>query len=243
MRLHRLILAAATAACLLLTAAAQAQGAAPVEVRPGSALLDGTRIPLRTDTFQVSMEGAGQLRLVLRTAALGDTALLRVERMTLGDTEASVDSFAVRKTTLAPLYGASRDVMESSLLRYPPGRVEGTYAPADGEKRTISERLSAPVFYSNSIDLALASLPLEPGRSFEIATWTPEGLDGVISARVTGAETVPTVDGGRCTGWRVETEDENGLASVFWIEESTRSLLAFSAGWMEIRVLRHAACR
>ena len=243
MSLRQLLAAATVAASVLLPFAARAQDTARVEVRPGSPLLDGSRIITRTDTFEVRVEGVDPVRLVVRTAALGDTALLRVERMSSGDTELGADSFVVRRATLAPLYGASRDVMASSRLTYPPGRVEGVYAPADGEERTVSERLSAPVFYSNSVDLVLASLPLEAGRSFDLATWTPAGLDGFISARVIGAEMVPTVQGARCTAWRVETENEDGAASVYWIEESTRSLLAFSAGWMQIRVLRHSACR
>lgn len=242
MRLHLLIAAASVAASLLLPSPVRAQESAGVEVRPGSALVDGARITARADTFQVSVDGVDPLRMVVRTAALGDTVLLRVERISIGDTELGADSFAVRTATLAPLHAHGRGIMGNGRLTYSPGRVTAVYTPEGGEERTISERLGAPVFYVNSVDMVLGSLPLRAGRSFELATWTPEGLDGVISAHVVGLETVPTVRGGRCSAWRVETKGENGDTSVYWMAESTRSLLAFSAGGMEIRILHHSAC-
>ena len=243
MHLRGSILAATLAASVFLPFAARAQDEAPVEVRPGSPLLDPSRIIMRTDTFELHVEGADSIWLVTRTAPLGDTALLHVERISSRDREFGADSFAVRRTTLAPLFAYGHDLFGSSRIAFPPGRAVGTYTPADGEKLTIREALSAPLFYASSAALVLASLPLEAGRSFDLWTWTPTGLNGIISARVVGAETVSTADGARCTAWRVETEDENGQASVYWIEETTRSLLAVSTSLMQTRIVHHGACR
>ncbi|HEX8675128.1 MAG TPA: hypothetical protein VF710_24725 [Longimicrobium sp.] len=238
----RLILAATLAASVLLPLPACAQDPPGVEVRPGSPLLDASRIAARTDTFAIRVEGADPIQLVIRTAALGDTALLRVERMSLKGRELSFDSFTVRIRGLAPLFAESRGEV-AARLTFPPGRVEGSYTAADGAERKVSEALSAPAFHANSIDLVLASLPLAPGRSFDLATWTPAGLDGVISVRVARAETVQAGDGARCEAWRVETVDENGTESVYWVEQSTGSLLGYASNSMEIRIVRHASCR
>jgi hypothetical protein len=239
----RLILAAALAASVLLPLAACAQDSAAVEVRPGSPLLDASRIAARTDTFQLRLEGGDPIQLVIRTAPLGDTAILRVERMSFDAREVGADSFAVRRAGLAPLFVESRGLMGNSRLAFPPGRAEGTYTPPDREERTISESLGEPLFYANSIDLVLASLPLAAGRAFDLATWSPAGLNGVISARVARAETVQAGDGARCDAWRVETVDESGGRPVYWIEQSTGSLLGYSSQGMDIRIVRHAACR
>jgi hypothetical protein len=239
----RLILAAALAASVLLPVAARAQDTAAVEVRPGSTLLDASRITARTDTFDLRMEGIGPIQLVISTAALADTALLRVERMSFEGREIGADSFAVRTPGLAPLFAESRGMMGSSRLTFPPGRAEGTYTPPDREERTIAETLSEPLFYANSLDLVLASLPLAAGRSFDLATWTPAGLNGVISVRVPRAEAVQAADGSRCDAWRVETVEETGRSPVYWIERSTGALLGYSTDGLEIRIARHAACR
>ncbi|HEX8452296.1 MAG TPA: hypothetical protein VF647_09385 [Longimicrobium sp.] len=239
----RLILAATLAASVLFPLAACAQDPPGVEVRPGSPLLDASRIAARTDTFTMKVDGADPIELVIRTAALGDTALLRVERMSFGAREISVDSFAVRRPGLAPLFVESRGLNGISRLAFPPGRAKGTHTPPEREERTIDETLSEPLFYGNSIDLVLASLPLEAGRSYDLATWTPAGVDGVISVRVARAESVQAGDGARCQAWRLETVDENGTESVYWIEQSTRSLLGYSSNSMEIRIVRHASCR
>ncbi len=241
MRFRPSAVAAAFAVSALLPVAARAQDA--VEVRPGSSLLNASRIVARTDTFELRVEGGSPIQLVLRTAALGDTALLRVERMSFEGREIAVDSFAVRTRGLAPLFVESRGTSGGSRLTFPPGRVEGTYTPPDGEQRTIAETLSEPRFYANSLDLLLASLPLEAGRSFDLATWSPAGLDGVITVRVPRAETVQAVDGARCDAWRVETMDESGRTPVYWIERNTGALLGFSDAGMEIRIIRHGTCR
>jgi hypothetical protein len=238
----RLILAAALAASVLLPVATRAQDTAGVEVRPGSTLLDASRIAARTDTFAMRME-FGPIQLVIRTAPLGDTALLRVERMSFEGREIGADSFAVRRSGLAPLFAESRGIMGTSRLTFPPGRAEGTYTPPDREERIIAETLSEPLFYANSMDLVLASLPLAAGRSFDLATWTPGGLNGVISVRVPRAEEVQIADGSRCDAWRVETVEETGRSPVYWIERSTGALLGYSADDTEIRIARLAACR
>jgi hypothetical protein len=239
----RLILAATLAASVLLPFAACAQDSAAVEVRPGSPLLDASRIAVRTDTFEMRADGTDPIQLVITTAALGDTALLRVERLSYEGNELGVDSFAVRIRGLAPLFAHNRSAAAVVRLTFPPGRAEGSYTSGDGAERTISEALSGPAFYANSMDLVLASLPLAAGRSFDLPTWTPGGRAGGVSARVARAETVQAGDGGRCAAWRVETVDGNGTESTYWVERRTGALLGFSTDGTDIRIARHAACR
>lgn len=240
----RLILAATLAASmLLLPVAACAQDTAAVEVRPRSPLLDASRIAVRTDTFELRPNGTDPIQLVITTSALGDTALLRVERMSYEGNELGVDSFAVRIRGLAPLYAHNRSVMAVARMAFPPGRAEGSFTPREGAERAISEALSEPVFYANSIDLVLASLPLAAGRSFDLATWSPAGRAGVLTVRVARAETIEAGDGARCDAWRVEAVDEDGTESVYWIERGSGELLGYSTDDVELTIARHAACR
>ena len=227
---------------MLLPLTACAQDTPAVEVRPGSSLLNTSRIAPRTDTFELRVEDQDPIEMVVRTTPLGDTALLRVERMSVDGREINVDSFAVRRSTLAPLFAETRGALASSHLTFPPGRVEGTVTPRDDAERTVSEPLGAPAFYSNSVDMVLAALPLEAGRSFSLGMWAPSTSADDLQARVVRAETAPTADGGRCDAWRVESTDAEGGSSVYWLERGTHSLLAYSARGMQIRVAHHPAC-
>lgn len=239
----RLILAATLAASMLLPLAAGAQDTAAVEVRPGSPLLAASRLAARTDTFELRPNGTDAIQLVITTAALGDSALLRVERLSYEGNELGVDSFAVRIRGLAPLFAVNRSAAAVARMTFPPGRAEGGFTPRDGAERAISEALSEPVFYANSVDLVLASLPLAAGRSFDLATWSPSGHAVMLTARVARAETMEAVDGARCQAWRVEAVDEDGTESVYWIEQGSGSLLGYSTDGMELTIVRHAACR
>lgn len=218
-----------------------AQDTAAVEVRAGSPLLDASRVAARTDTFAVALGHGGVVQLVLHTAALGDTAFLRVERTSFEDHDLDVDSFAVRTSTLAPLYVESRGVSTSTHLTFPTGRVEGTHTLKNGEEQTIAQPLDAPVLYSNSVDLVLASLPLEAGRSFRLVMWSLRDPAEALDARVVRQETVPTVDGGQCDAWRVEVAQEDGTR-VYWLEKRTHAFLGYSSEVMQIRIVHHGAC-
>lgn len=242
MHVRPLLHAATLAASALLPFAARAQDTTAVEVRPGNPLLNTSRIAARTDTFELRVEDQEPIELVIRTTAVGDTALLRVERMNVDGTELNVDSFAVRRSTLAPLFAETRGALASSRLTFPAGRVEGTVTPRDDAERTVSESLTAPTFYSNSVDMVLAALPLEAGRSFSLGMWAPSTSADDLQARVVRAETAFTADGGRCDAWRVESTDAEGQTSVYWLERGTHSLLAYSARGMEIRIAHHPGC-
>jgi hypothetical protein len=205
-------------------------------VHAGSPLLDGSRIVARTDTFSMvnGAEPAGMM--VMRTAALGDTALLRVERVTApGGQLTDADSFAVRARTVEPLFSVA-GVSRGHSLRFHPGRVAGA---ADGTP--VDVRLDPPAFYANSTDLLLAALPLTEGRRFTLSLWNPFRGAHVMEVRVGRTEPVTTVDGGTCEVWRVETDGPGG-AAVYWVERRTRSLVAFAMGEFQIRILRHPEC-
>jgi hypothetical protein len=205
-------------------------------VHAGSPLLDGSRIAARTDTFSMANGAQPAGMMVMRTAALGDTALLRVERVTApGGQLADVDSFAVRARTVEPLFSVA-GVTRGHTLRFHPGRVTGA---ADGTP--VDVRLEAPAFYANSTDLLLAALPLAEGRRFTLSLWNPfRGAHG-MEVRVGRAEPVTTAEGGTCEAWRVETEGPGG-AAVYWVERRTRSLVAYAMGEFQIRILRHPEC-
>jgi hypothetical protein len=224
-------------------AVACAQGTAPVEVHAGSALVDARRVAARTDTFAMAFHGGGSALLVIHTAALGDTALLRVERILVGGAEASTDSFAARRPTLEPLYDENRNAETTRHLTFPRGRVFGKTIPASGAARPVSATLDPPAFYANTSDLLLASLPLEAGKSFSVAMWSPDSGPYVLHARVARTETVPTLEGGRCEAWRIEATEPDGQHSVYWVERRSQALLAYTAGQVQLRITRHPACR
>src|ERR1044071_9319455 len=121
MHVRQVLHAAILASSALLPFAACAQDTPAVEERPGSPLLNPSRIAARTDTFALRVEDEDPIELVIRTTALGDTALLRVERMNVDGSELNVDSFAVRRSTLAPLFAETRGALASRRLTFPSG--------------------------------------------------------------------------------------------------------------------------
>jgi len=235
-----LVVPAALALLTLAHRPARAQDT-PVEVRAGSTVVNASRIAARTDTFAIGDDEGAAALLVIRTAALGDSALLRVERIVAGTLEISVDSFAARTPSLAPLYDDEHRRESSRQLTFHPGRVLGKVTPRGGATRRVNAVLAPPAFYMNTSDLLLASLPLAEGRRFDVRMWDPEKGPYLLRVRVARAETVPTLEGGRCDAWRVEASDLGG-PSVYWMEKGTQSLLAYAADNVIIRVLRHRAC-
>jgi hypothetical protein len=230
---------AALALLLLAPSAARAQEA-PVEVRAGSALVDAWRVSARTDTFAIEDESGPHALLVIRTAMMGDSAVLRVERTLVGSREISVDSFAARRPTLVPLF----DEHGGAALRrltFPTGRVVGDVTPRGGAASRVDAALDPPAFYMNTTDLLLASLPLAEGRRFDVRMWDPEDGPYVLRAHVARGETVTTLEGGRCDAWRVETDDAD-RPSVYWVDKQTQSLLAYAAGDFALRIVRSRAC-
>jgi len=222
--------------------AARAQDTAAVAVHAGSPLVDARRVAMRTDSFEMRWGGGETAMLVIRTAALGDTALLRVERISAGPSVLSTDSFAARRPTLEPLYDDEQRASSHQHFTFNHGRVFGKTTGEGGDARPVSATLDPPAFYLNTSDLLLASLPLAQGRAFDVALWGAEKGAYTLHARVVRAETVPTLEGGRCEAWRVETRGE-GDDSVYWVERRSQSLLAYSSGELRLTIARHAACR
>ncbi|HLL84127.1 MAG TPA: hypothetical protein VK420_15800, partial [Longimicrobium sp.] len=117
------------------------------------------------------------------------------------------------------------------------GRVRGRAARGD----TIDVAAGEPAFYSNSVDMVLAALPLAEGYEAGIRLSGGDAHDGVAPVRVTGQEEVATGDAGRCRAWRVEVGGD-GPAGTYWIGADDRALVRFDGGGGG-RILRRAGCR
>ncbi|HEX8906455.1 MAG TPA: hypothetical protein VF771_16515, partial [Longimicrobiaceae bacterium] len=87
----------------------------------------------------------------------------------------------------------------------------------------------------------LASLPLEQGREFHVAMWDPDNGPYTLRLHPAVAEMASTAEGGNCAAWRVDAEDRDGTAT-YWVERGSKTLLAYRAEGLELRIARHAAC-
>ncbi|HEX8246441.1 MAG TPA: hypothetical protein VF541_23250 [Longimicrobium sp.] len=227
-----------------LTAAAPLRAQAPVEVHAGDAIVNAARLVARTDTFAMAFESGAAALLVIRTALAGEGAtasVLRVERISaLTGEQVSVDSFSARRPALQPLADVQRHAGDVRTLLFPPGAVTGKKEHG-GVRTSVNARLDPPAFYGNTTDLLLASLPLEQGRQFRVAMWHPDRGAYTLVLNPAARATVQTVDGGTCDAWEVEAEEPDG-PSTYWVERQTRTLLAYRAEGLELRIVHHPSC-
>jgi hypothetical protein len=228
-----------------IVAAAPCLGAqAAAEVHAGDAIVNAARLQARTDTFAMAFSSGGAALLVIRTALTGEgagAAVLRVERISaLTGEEVSVDSFSARRPGLQPLADFERHAGSTRTLLFPPGAVTGKKERA-GRRTPVGARLDPPAFYMNATDLLLASLPLEQRRELRLAMWDPEQGAYTLVLHPARAEMVQTMDGGTCDAWRVEADDRDS-PSTYWVERRSRTLLAYRADGLELRIVHHPAC-
>jgi hypothetical protein len=225
----------------LLAAPVRAQG--PVQVHAGDAIVNAARVAARTDTFAITTDRTAAV-LIIRTAMAGTEAapaLLRVERiMTVRGVEVSVDSFAARRPMLQPVFDVSTHPNRTRMLFFSATGVTGK-VERDGVRTPVNATLDPPAFYGNTVDVLLASLPLEQGREFDVAMWDADTGRWQLRLHPAVAATVRTVDGATCDAWRVDADEHEGT-STYWVERSTGALLAYRSGGLEIRIAHHAGC-
>ncbi|HEX2189255.1 MAG TPA: hypothetical protein VHG51_10180 [Longimicrobiaceae bacterium] len=217
----------------------------------GSPELQAARIRPGVDTL-VFLRGTGDaeqpvpgLVLTLRTTLEGDGpgAVVVREEETRGrnGTVVDADSFVLARPSLAPVRQRSAGGQGERTLRFDGRRVQGSRT-GPGMQTPVDVALEEPVFYANSLDLVLSALPLREGYAARIPVFDAgSGAVAELRARVAGAETVRTADGGSCQAWRVEVAggSSNG---TYWIERSGRGLVRYNAAQGEMRMLRKSGC-
>lgn len=213
---------------ILLAAAllAPCPGAAQAHVEPGSPLLDASRIQAGIETLVHVRPGNGgdsltyMLLLDTRHAgAAGRETIIRAERVPVQTGSFVLDSFAVVRRTLAPVFTKG-------------AQFAFTFNRTTGGK-----------FYINSIDLVLRALPLADGFSAMLPTYDPvESRTFDRRVIVEGVEDVPTVDGGVCRAWRVHITGRDDDAQRFWISAASHALVRHQRDGASDYLVRMQGC-
>lgn len=182
-------------------------------IRPGDPALNAERIAVGEDTLlylfphEDGLYVGALLRLQTYAQSAGDSsALVRVER-TLGpdDEPLHVDSFAVTRTSLAPLH-------------------QSTITP-DGSSHIAT--FDGHAFYSNAMDMILAALPLREGyvANLILTTGQPSG-EQIAYVEVHERAPVATATGSECLAWRIQVTTEGG-SGTYWINDDPRLLVRY----------------
>ncbi len=100
----------------------------------------------------------------------------------------------------------------------------------------------ADVFYGNSMDLLLASLPLERGFEARVMLSSPDGASLPADVRVTAREDIRVARSPvECAAWRVDVAHD-GKETTYWIARESRVLARFVSLSENLLVARIAAC-
>lgn len=180
------------AALLLAPAALQAQ------TLPGSDELDDSRIePAEWEVTIVFRNGdverpVGTTRYEL--AALPGGAWAYITETTT-ERGTATDTSIARRGTLEPIRHRSHAIPRTLTLDYAGTSVTGSYAPADGEPRSIERRTAVPTFDAAMLDLILAALPLATGYHTRLPMYIEE-QEGLVwfDVDVVGETTVGEID-------------------------------------------------
>jgi hypothetical protein len=225
-RTHR----AHTRAVVLATATAMAglKAQVPTLVRPGSALVDGRKIPLGEHEMRGMRHDAagdvetGQSRDIIREAtANGQPALLRVLTVTHGDVT-TTDSILMIRKTLAPVWKHSYSPSRVLILNFDGQRVTGENRH-DGQVDTIRVDAPEPVFEAFSADLPLAALELREGMQVRLPVYHPTNGFVWLVATAGTPQSVPTsthalpldiTEGSVKMIWYVDTQTHEQLGAV-----------------------------
>jgi len=221
-------------ALLLFAGAAHAQGLG--DLRPGDSALDSTPIRSGTDSLAVYVvEGEDVIpvgRLILETTVEGDR-IRRVEEFIgrLGEVVWR-DTFELEDGTLRPINASSTGLREETITF----EEQSVRMEAGGGMREAP--LGGPVFFANSMDVILASLPLEEGFSATIIALDPESLEErEMPVRVTRAVAVRQAEGAARETWEVHL-DLGGAVDVYHIDQTTGELIRFESALDSVVMLR-----
>lgn len=232
------------AAALLACSAAPALAAqATVTVRPGDGVAPDRILP-RSDTFDVFMEGRrrgapdGQMTLETTRARVDlIPALVRVETVWMQGQPAQVDSFAVSRSTLAPLMVRSWGIGETLSLRFTADRVRGT-RQGEHQVDTVDAPLRERAFLLTGMDMVLTSLYLRTGLTARIPAYDPsQGEVAVASAEVLGLEGVQVPGEGNVLAWRVEVRGSS-VDGTYWMAREGQALVQFVSADRGMRLVR-----
>jgi hypothetical protein len=241
MRIHPLL-----TALLLCAAPAAAQDAV---LRPGSAQVDGQRIPERTDDFELydlvqGGEPMGTLTLRTRFGTVdGREVIVRREVTVVDDELVESDSFSVERRTLAPLFVRTTNESQTVRLYFAAAAVRMEAEGAFGTE-TMNVDVAGPVFAGGTTDLLLGALPLAAGYTARASVFLWEEEEAfTIRIRVEGEEEVSISGGGRVAAWRVEVGGHPAMAGTYWMDRESHTLVQYESADGEVRAVRSRGAR
>jgi dienelactone hydrolase len=164
------------------------------------AQLNGAKLQAATLSYDVGMSMGGRSMNQSTTRAIaahthdGAPVWIAVET-TSGPMGTVTDSVVVHRETLRPIARSMRGPLTMDVT-YGDTTATGTLM-ARGQEVTIDERFDRPTLAGGAnLDLALAGLPLEPGYSATLQTFSPRQMKtSTVTLNVTGTETVETAAG------------------------------------------------
>jgi hypothetical protein len=216
---------------VLLAAASMIPAAAPCQesepVYPGTPL-DTTFIRAGIDSLAILVErGDDTVRAgtwVLDTrihSAPGGRRITRVQRVLIGAHPDTVPDVAhLHWQTLLPDSAQVRGEVPYDFFFEP----MGVRIVSLEDSSTAELALESPVFYAGTMDLLLRALPLRVGYGARFPVLRPDGEQDEVYLRVTGEESVATLDGGACTSLVVEV-GFTGDGETYRIATATRDLV------------------
>ena len=230
-------------------AIAQAQApfaAPPGAVGPGASVLRPPPARDGVDTLTMVMVqngvsiAVGMLVSESRSVAGpgGVPAVRRVETTTSRMVPSTVDTFVVALRTLAPVSQRTHEDRVVA-LDFAGRTVRGTIT--EGERTGAVElALPTPVFYDNSMDLVLGSLPLSDRYTAELPVYDDEtGTVAWRHVQVAGSDSLPG-NGEMADAWRVDTT-RGAIHSTYWIDKRTHLMLRWALplpNGAELRIVR-----
>jgi hypothetical protein len=217
-----------------LLAAAGGAEAQPQEgartVRPGDALIDGTRVDpgVWEMRYLRVVDGAeqevGRMHHELTVVRHGSAALLRsIQSFRNAKGEGGVDTVFATHAALAPRSHRSHHGTTSLALDFDGLSVHGK-AVSKGEPTERHRTLDAAVFDASLLDLVLGGLQLAEGLHVAIPTYVHENPEPMwFDARVAGQESIE-VSGVAAPAWAVLLTMPQG-SGTFWIDRDSRQLV------------------
>lgn len=227
---------------IALVACAAPAAAQDAVLRPGSAQVDGSRIPERTERFDLyqqdaGMDPIGDLYLTTRVETVDGRQVLSRDEVTLveGDVVQS-DSFSLDRATLAPRFVRESGPAQTLSLHFAATAVHEVVEGDWGADTTRTE-LDAPAFAAGSTDLLLAALPLAAGYTARAAVYDWPGGVETVGLRVEAAEELRIPGGGGAATWRVAVEGGPG-AGTYWMDRESHALVQYLSADGGIRIVR-----
>ena len=214
-----------------------------VDVVPGSAMLDASRIHETTDTTNMYFtrdgeERAGPMQVEsTRRTMRNRVAVFEHRIVVIGGGRTFIDDTTwYHATTLAPIAHRSHSTNRSFSIDYAPGRVTGFLTDTAGT-HPIDVVLAQPVFDPSELQSLVRSLPVKVGTSFVLPLFDHQkyGIQADTLV-VEGADEVET-ESGKVMAWRLGLATADRKATYYLAQDTGRELkvdVTWAGGQMRV---------